>query len=488
MSCNCPGPRDIANEFAAINRRQFLGTMSMGLGFAAMSQLPGFGSIANAASPAAQWNGVINPLHFAPKAKRIIFLCMAGGPSQFETFDDKPELRRLDGTPMPGSFTAGMPIAQLQNKELKCMGPRTKFDRHGESGLPVSQYLPHIASIADDITVIKSMVGEQINHDPAHMFMNTGSIIPGRPSMGSWINYGLGSESDDLPGFIVLTSVAGRDPQPIAARQWTSGFLPSRFTGVEFMSKGDPVHYIANPKGISADRQEHLIAAVRDLNHMRAETTHDPEIDSRIAQYELAFRMQMSVPELTDMGDESPETLAAYGARPGDGSFASNCLLARRLAERGVRFIQLYHRGWDHHSGLDTFMPVACKATDRPTAALINDLKQRGLLDDTLVIWGGEFGRTPMSQGEGDTIGRDHHVKGFTMFMAGGGIKGGHTHGETDDLGYHAVKDVVHVRDLHATVLHQLGIDHEQLAVRHHGLNIKLTGLEKAHVVTDILT
>ena len=477
-------PRTWQHECERFNRRQFLGTLSMGLGAAALSQLPGFKALAGV-SPTG--GPTIAPLHHLAPAKRVIFLCMAGGPSQLETFDDKPTLRELHGTPMPGSFTAGMPIAQLQGKELKCLGSAATFAQHGKSGQLISTYLPHIASVADDIAIIRSMVTEQINHDPAHTFMNAGSILAGRPSMGSWVNYGIGSECADLPGFIVLTSVAGRDPQPIAQRQWSSGFLPSRLAGVEFQSKGDAVHYVANPAGLSRDRQDHLVKAVADLNRMRNDTTHDPEIDSRIAQYELAFRMQMSVPDLMDISDESPETLAMYGAVPGDGSFASNCLLARRLAERGVRFIQLYHRGWDHHGGLRQYMDVCCGACDGPTAALIADLKQRGLLEDTLVVWGGEFGRTPMSQGDGDDPGRDHHIKGFSMFLAGGGIRGGVSHGATDELGYHAVEDVVHVRDLHATMLHQLGIDHKRLSARHQGLDVKLTGVEPARVVRELL-
>ncbi|MCH2137026.1 MAG: DUF1501 domain-containing protein [Phycisphaerales bacterium] len=470
-------------ELARINRRQFLGSLSMGVGAAALSQLPGMSAIAGSSPQVASGLG-----HHMARAKRVIFLCMAGGPSQLETFDEKPLLHKMHGEIMPGSFTEGMPLAQLQKEaQLKVLGSPATFARHGKSGQLISDYLPHIASVADDIAIVRSMVTEQINHDPAHTFMNTGSIIPGRPSMGSWVNYGLGSESDDLPGFIVLTSVAGRNPQPIAQRQWSSGFLPSRLAGVEFQGKGDPVHYISNPKGISRDRQEHFINAVADLNRLRGDVTHDPEIDSRIAQYELAFKMQMSVPELMDLSDESPEVLEMYGAVPGDGSFASNCLLARRLAERGVRFIHLYHRGWDHHGGLRQYMDICTKACDQPTAALIKDLKQRGLLEDTLIVWGGEFGRTPMSQGGGDDPGRDHHIKGFSMFLAGGGIHGGTSIGATDDMGYHAVEDVVHVRDLHATMLHQLGIDHEQLAVRHQGLDVRLTGVEPARVVGELL-
>jgi hypothetical protein len=488
---DCPGHHDSAalhEELVRLDRRQFLGTLSMSLGAAALSQMPGFEPTAAAApETGGPYRGVVHPRHHTPRAKTVIFLCMAGGPSHLETFDEKPKLAALDGTPMPESFTAGMPIAQLQGKPLNCLGSRATFGRHGESGQVISSYLPHIATVADDIAIVRSMVTEQINHDPAHMFMNTGTMIPGRPSMGAWINYGLGTLNQNLPGFVVLTSVGGRDPQPIAARQWSSGFLPSRFAGVEFNPKGEPVHYVGLPPGVSPDRQQHLIAALRDLNRMRAEQTFDPEVESRIAQYELAFRMQTSIPELMDISDESPDVLEMYGATPGDGSFASNCLLARRLAERGVRFIHLYHRGWDHHGGLKQYMDVCCGHCDRPTAALITDLKQRGMLDETLVVWGGEFGRTPMSQGQGDDPGRDHHIKGFSMFLAGGGIRGGVAHGATDDLGYSAVEDVVHVRDLHATMLHQLGIDHDRLAVQFQGLDTRLTSVEEARVVTELL-
>jgi hypothetical protein len=459
----------------------------MGVGGAALSQLLPGPRAALGISTDDPFLGTVNPRHFAPKAKRVIFLCMAGGPSQLETFDYKPALQRLDGTAMPESYTKGMPIAQLQGKPLKCLGARATFARYGESGQLVSSFLPHIASVADDIAVVRSMVTEQINHDPAHTFMNTGSLVSGRPSMGAWANYGLGSMGNDLPGFVVLTSVGGRNPQPIAARQWSSGFLPSRFQGVEFHSKGDAVHYVANPPGVSSERQEDVIAAVRSLNRLRDQQTHDPEIESRIAQYELAFRMQSSVPGLMDVSDEPQDVLDMYGAVPGDGSYASNCLLARRLAERGVRFIQLYHRGWDHHGGLNQYMGVCSKHCDQPTAALISDLKRRGMLDDTLIIWGGEFGRTPMSQGGGKDPGRDHHIKAFSMFLAGGGIRGGVSHGATDELGYSAVEDVVHVRDLHATMLRLLGIDHERLSVPFQGLDMKLTGVEKARVVSELL-
>jgi uncharacterized protein (DUF1501 family) len=304
--------------------------------------------------------------------------------------------------------------------------------------------------------------------------------------MGAWATYGLGSEGNDLPGFVVMTSVGGRNPQPIASRQWSAGFLPSRFQGVEFNSTGDPVHYVSNPSGISADSQRQLVDAVQQLDAHRNQQIYDPEVEARIAAYEMAFRMQSSVPNLVDVADEPQHILDMYGATPGDGSFASNCLLARRLAQRGVRFIHLYHRGWDHHGDLIKHMNTCTRHTDRATAALINDLKQQGMLDDTLVIWGGEFGRTPMFQGKGG-VGRDHHIKGFSMWLAGGGIRPGITYGATDELGYHAVENIVHVRDLHATMLHQLGIDHDRFSVKYQGLDMRLTGVEPARVVRDIL-
>jgi hypothetical protein len=340
--------------------------------------------------------------------------------------------------------------------------------------------------MADDICIVKSMVTEQINHDPAHTFMNTGSAINGRPSMGSWVNYGLGSETKDLPGFVVLTSIGGRNPQPIASRQWSAGFLPSRFQGVEFNATGDPVHYVSNPKGVSSSQQSQLVDTINQLNSHQNKALNHPEIQTRIAAYEMAFRMQSAVPELMDMSNEPKHILDMYGAKPGDGTYASNCLLARRLAERGVRFIHLYHRGWDHHGGLEKYMNICCDLTDKPTWALIQDLKQRGMFEDTLIVWGGEFGRTPMFQGKGGP-GRDHHIKGFSMWMAGGGIKGGTSFGGTDELGYNSVDDVVHVRDLHATMLHLLGIDHKKFSVKYQGLDMKLTGVEEARVVQGVL-
>jgi hypothetical protein len=478
-----------------LNRRTFLSTSGVGVGSAALAMLlardaaggPGQGGEA-AGTGATRYTGLPGLPHHPPKIKRVIFLCMAGGPSHLETFDYKPKLAELDGQPMPESFTQGQPIAQLQGKELTVQGPLTKFNRYGENGQEISDFLPWHAKMADDICIVRSMVTEQINHDPAHTFMNTGTAISGRPSMGAWINYGLGSDADDLPGFVVLTSQGGRNPQPIASRQWGAGFLPSRFAGVEFNSIGDPVHYVRNPHGVTFEQQRRLVDTIHALNRHRDENVDNPEIASRIAAYEMAFKMQASVPELMDFSGEPKHTLEMYGAEPGDGSYASNCLLARRLAERGVRFIHLYHRGWDHHNGLVNYMDVCCRQTDQATWALVHDLKQRGMLEETLIIWGGEFGRTPMAQSNKGAVGRDHHIKSFSTWLAGGGIRGGITHGETDELGYHAVRDVVHVRDLHATMLHLLGIDHKRFSVKFQGLDMRLTGVEPARVVGEILT
>ena len=461
-----------------LTRRLFLGRASMGLGAAATFSL--FGKSENSADTVRR---------FAPRAKRVIFLCMAGGPSQFETFDYKPKLIELDGQPMPESYTAGQPIAQLQGQKLRILGPLARFRQHGQSGQHISDYLPWTAQIADEIAIVRSMTTTQINHDPAHTVMNTGTAISGRPSMGSWVTYGLGSEAEDLPGFVVLTSARGRNPQPIASRQWHSGFLPSRFQGVEFHTQGDPVHYLSNPPGVTRQRQREIIDAIAELDRQRDAVVDNPEIDTRLSQYEMAFRMQMSVPELMDLADEPESVIEMYGPRVAQpGSFARNCLLARRLAERGVRFIHLYHRGWDHHGDLERWMPVCCDATDQPAAALLLDLKQRGMLDDTLVIWGGEFGRTPMFQGKGTQAGRDHHIRAFSMWLAGGGVRGGITHGETDELGYHAAVDPVSVHDLHATMLYLMGIDHARFTHKFQGLDLKLTGVEPSRVVSQLLS
>ena len=464
--------------FSRIHRRTFLNSATVGIGSIALAD--------QLLADESRGGGQISP-HFPAKAKRVIHLCMAGGPSHLETYDHKPTLAKMDGKPMPKSITEGQPIAQLQGKELKCLAPQFKFNKVGKSGQEISETFPHISKIADDIAIVRSMTTQQINHDPAHTFMNCGTQISGRPCMGSWVLYGLGSEAQDLPGYVVLTSVGGGQSQPIASRQWHSGFLPSKYQGVHFHSKGDPVLYVGNPPGVSRRGQKSVIDAVNDLNRLRNQHVDNPEITTGISQYELAFKMQASVPELVDVSGEPQRVLDMYGAKPGDGSFASNCLLARRLAERGVRFIQLYHRGWDHHGGVKNGVKTTSALVDRASWALIEDLKQRGMLDDTLVIYGGEFGRTPMSQGGGNNPGRDHHIKGFSIWMAGGGIKGGVTHGATDDFGYNAVEDVVNVRDLHATMLRLLGIDHERFSFKFQGLDMRLTGVEPAHVIDPIL-
>ncbi len=471
-------PSTLANQ---IQRRTFLNSAGVSLGSAALSALMA------REGKAANSSGEQRPLpHHRARVKRVIFLYMSGGPSHLETFDEKPVLAKMHGQAMPESFTKGQPIAQLQGQKLTCQGPLIGFRKHGESGQVISDFLPWHGKMADDFCILRSMVTEQINHDPAHTFMNTGTAINGRPSMGSWINYGLGSEAEDLPGFVVLTSEGGRNPQPISSRMWAAGFLPSQFQGVPFESAGDPVHYVGNPAGVSMAQQRRLVDAIRKLDERRDGRFHDPEVAARIAAYELAFKMQSSVPELMDLSGETQATLDMYGAKPGDGSFASNCLLARRMAERGVRFIQLYHRDWDHHGDLVRYMNICCGHTDQPAWALLTDLKQRGMLDETLIIWGGEFGRTPMFQGKGGP-GRDHHIKAFSMWLAGGGVRGGLTYGATDELGYNSVENVVHVRDLHATMLHLLGIDHERFSVKHQGLDARLTGVEKARVLTDVL-
>jgi hypothetical protein len=469
------------------SRRSFLSRTSSGIGTLALSSIMAPDLLEAAEGDGVggpKWEGVVKPLHFPQKCKRVIHLCMAGGASHLETLDYKEKLAALDGKPMPKSFTEGQPIAQLQGQrdKLKCLGPQHKFVKHGQSGLALSSILPHIGSMADDLCIINSLHTDQINHDPAHTLMNTGTSIPGRPSMGSWMLYGLGSASENLPGYVVMTSVGGGQSQPIAARQWHSGFLPSRFQGVEFRSTGDPVLYVKSPNGVSLGQQRDVIDAVQSLNRIGNETFQDPEVATRIAQYELAFRMQTSVPELMDVSGEPKHILKMYGTQGGDGSYASNCLLARRLAERGVRFIQLYHRGWDHHGGIKNASAVTAKIVDQGTAALLKDLKQRDMLDETLVIWGGEFGRTPMAQGSG----RDHHIKGFSTWMAGGGVKGGLRHGATDELGYAAVDDKVHVNDLHATMLRLLGIHHEKLTYRFQGRDFRLTDVS-GNVVEKIL-
>jgi Protein of unknown function (DUF1501) len=461
-------------------RRAFLGRSGTGLGALALTAL---------VDPKRLWaatehaRGVLPSLHFPPRAKRVIHLYQAGGPSHLELFDNKPKLAQMNEQPMPESFTKGQPIAQLRGQTLRCFGPQYAFQRWGRSGQEISVLLPHIGSIADEICIVRSLQTEQINHDPAHTFMNTGTQISGRPSAGSWIWYGIGAEAEDLPGFVVLTSHGrGGQMQPIAARQWHSGFLPSRFQGVHFRSQGDAVLYLRDPEGVTRPQQRDVIDAVAALSRSQPDWVDDPEVSARLSQYEMAFRMQTSIPALTDFAKEPKEVLASYGVERMDGSFAANCLLARRLAERGVRFIQLYHRDWDHHGRIKADIAMKAKEVDQASAALVKDLKQRGMLEDTLVIWGGEFGRTPMAQGDG----RDHHIKGFSIWMAGGGIRGGITHGATDELGYQAVEDVFPVHDLHATMLYLLGVDHTKLTFKFLGRDFRLTDVE-GHVATKIL-
>ena len=463
-------------------RRAFLKQSTGGLGAMALATLLQGNQAQGAAGG---YKGVINPLHHNPKVKRVIYLYMAGGMSHLETWDPKPTLAKMHGQPMPESVTKGQQIAQLQGAKLNCFGPQHPFVKYGKSGIEFSSIFPELgARAADQMCIIRSMYTEAINHDPAHAFMNTGTMIPGKPSMGSWLWYGLGSDTENLPGFVVMVSTGKfGQSQPIAARQWHSGFLPSKFQGVQFRGTGEPVLYIRNPKGVDDARQSELIKSVQALDKLENEVVADPEIEARIAQYELAFRMQASVPELMDVSKEPKKVLDAYGANPGDGSFASNCLLARRLAERGVRFIQLYHRDWDHHGSVKDHSLGTAKEVDRGAAALIEDLKQRGMLDETLIVFGTEFGRTPMAQGNG----RDHHIKGFSMWMAGGGIKGGMTYGNTDEFGYSAVEKPVPVHDIHATMLHLMGIDHKKLAFKFQGRDFRLTDVH-GNVLNEILT
>lgn len=463
-------------------RRAFLGRSAQGLGAIALASLL---SRERRGFAADRWRGVIDPTHHAAKAKRVIWLYMAGGMSHLETWDPKPKLAQMAGKPMPESFTKGQQIAQLQGaKELVCLAPQHAFRKWGQSGLEFSELFPEIgARVADELCIIRSMHTEAINHDPAHTFMNTGTMIAGRPSAGAWITYGLGSESEDLPGFVVLVSTGKfGQAQPIAARQWHSGFLPSMFQGVQFRGKGDPVLYVNNPAGVSAARQRDVVDAAAALNRLEDEAIADPEIATRIANYEMAFRMQASVPGLVDFSTEPKHVLDLYGTVGGDGTFASNCLLARRLVERGVRFIQLYHRDWDHHGSVKDHSQGTAAEVDRAVAALISDLKARDLLADTLIVFGTEFGRTPMAQGNG----RDHHMAGFSIWLAGGGVKGGMSHGATDELGYFAAENKVHVNDLHATILHLLGIDHHRLTYRFQGRDFRLTDVA-GHVIQPIL-
>lgn len=464
-----------------ITRRTFFKKVGYGIGGLALSSLMA-DSLALAEPSRVQVRTdplAPKPPHFAPKAKSVIYLFMAGAPSQLDLFDHKPTLNKYDGQSCPEEYLKGERFAFIKGTP-KLLGSMYKFDKSGNSGLEISELLPHLKEVADEISIVRSMATDQFNHAPAQIFMNTGFQIPGRPSMGSWMTYGLGSENKDLPGFVVLLS--GQNNPDGGKACWSGGFLPSVFQGVEFRSKGDPVLFVTDPDGVTREIRRDTLDALRDLNQMELRQTRDPEIETRIAQYELAYRMQTSVPELMDIHGETPETHALYGTAPGQVSFGNNCLLARRLVERGCRFVQLYHRGWDHHGDyegddLKHGLPQRCGETDKAAAALIKDLKRRGLLDSTLVVWAGEFGRTPMNEGRNGVPfpGRDHHPHAFSIWMAGGGIKKGFSLGKTDDLGYNVVEDPMTVHDLHATMLHLMGLEHTRLTYKVMGRNFRLT-------------
>jgi hypothetical protein len=447
------------------SRRWFLRDCGVGLGAAAFHALLGPSALAHETGPLAP-----RAPHHAPKAKKVIFLFMAGAPSHLELFDYKPELARFSGTLPPPDLIKGYRAAFI-NPSSKLLGPKFKFARHGGCGAEISELLPHLATVVDDIAIVKSMVTDAFNHAPAQIMMNTGAQQFGRPSMGAWVTYGLGSESRDLPAFVVFSS--GKKGPSGGNSNWGAGFLPTVYQGVEFRGTGDPVLYLSNPPGVDGELERTTLETLRSLNETRLGVVGDPEIETRINSFEMAFRMQMSAPELMDLSKEPKEILEMYGAQPGKSSFANNCLLARRLVERGVRFVELFHEAWDQHGNLVKDLKKNCEDTDRACAALVRDLKQRGLLDDTLVVWGGEFGRTPMVQGGDD--GRDHHPNAFTMWLAGGGVRPGITLGETDDFAFNVVKDKVHVHDLHATLLHLLGFDHTRLVHRFQGRDFRLT-------------
>lgn len=461
-----------AEHAKLISRRWFLRDCGLGLGAVALASLLGTDRRLRAADPA-------DPLapkspHHAPKAKRVIYLFMGGAPSQLDLFDYKPTLAKYDGQPVPKDVVMGQKYAFIK-PDAALFASEFKFARHGRCEAEISEALPHLAEVVDDIAIVKSMVTDAFNHAPGQVLMQTGSSQFGRPSMGAWVLYGLGSEAQNLPGFVVLNSAGGLSG---GAALYGSGFLPTVYQGVPLRKSGDPVLFLSNPPGITEAMQRRTLDLIKELNEQRLSLVGDPEISTRINSFEMAFRMQSSAPELMDVSRESPETLRLYGAEPGKPSFAMNCLLARRLVERGVRFVQLFHEGWDHHSEVAKGVKDQALKTDQASAALLKDLKQRGLLDDTLVIWGGEFGRTPMVEANADfgrKLGRDHHPQAFTVWLAGGGIKPGVTIGETDELGFHVVKDRVHVHDLHATILHLLGFDHTRLTFRFQGRDFRLT-------------
>lgn len=470
-----------------LTRRHFFGRTATGIGGAALASLLNPSLFAGAALPST---------HFAPRAKRVIYLFMSGGPSHIDLFDYKPALAKLHGTELPGSIRMGQRITGMTSgqKSFPCVAPMFKFSQHGQSGTWVSELLPNIAQVVDQLCIIRSLNTEAINHDPAVTFIQTGHQQPGRPSLGSWLSYGLGSENSNLPGFVVMISQGSgnKTDQPLTARHWSSGFIPTVHQGVRFRSgNADPVLYLSNPAGVDAATRRDMLDSVHALNRLAEQSFGDPEINTRIAQYEMAYRMQSSVPELTDIRSEPKHILDMYGLDEegnAENAFARNCLLARRMAERGVRFVQLFHRGWDQHGNLPRQIRGQCKDVDQPVAALIRDLKSRGMLDDTLVIWGGEFGRTVYSQGAltKDNHGRDHHGRCFTIFMAGGGIKPGISYGATDDYCYNVTENPVHIHDFNATLLHLLGLNHERLTYRFQGRDFRLTDVH-GNVVKPIL-
>jgi uncharacterized protein (DUF1501 family) len=471
-----------------ITRRHFYSQCGIGLGKIALASLLA-GDFVERASASSALSASTAPLapkppHYTPKAKRVIYLFMAGAPSQLDLFDYKPVLAKHDGQPIPADIVRDQRYAFIRS-DAKLLAPRFKFARHGQSGAELSEMLPGLAQVADEITIIKSMHTDQFNHAPGQLFMNTGSSLPGRPSMGAWVSYGIGSESQKMPAFVVLPS--GGNSGGVA--NWSSGFLPTTFAGVPLRSQGDPILNVSSPPGIDPALERETIDLIARLNTRRLEIVADPEIATRISAYEMAYRLQTSAPELMNLAGETKETLERYGAEPGKASFANNCLLARRLVERGVRFVNVFHEAWDHHSDVEGGLRTQCGLTDKPCAALLGDLRDRGLLDDTLVVWGGEFGRTPMVESNaslGRKLGRDHHPQAFTMWLAGGGIKRGTTLGKTDDLGFHTVEDPVHVHDLQATILHLLGLDHKRLTYKSQGRDFRLTDVS-GNVVSQIL-
>ena len=491
-------PRCTGHDNSLFGRRQFLSRFGMGVGAFALCDLLGQDGVLaqdveedESAVAEQVLSGVLERLHHPAKAKRIIFLFQAGGPSQLDLFDYKPVLNERHGEELPDEVRDGQRLTGMSGNQssLPLVGTPFKFEQHGESGAWFSELLPHTASIADDICIIKSMYTEAINHGPAVTFVQSGSQLPGRPSMGSWLSYGLGSQNDNLPAFVVMVT-KDKGGQPLASRLWGNGFLASKYQGVRFRSGENPILYLNNPDGVSSASRRSMLNALNELHQIQLNENTDPLIETRIAQYELGFRMQSEIPEVIDVSDEPESIFESYGPQAKTpGSFAANCLLARRLAEKGVRFVQLYHQGWDQHAGLTSNIRRQCVETDQPSAALVKDLKQRGMLDDTLVIWAGEFGRTNYCQGKlnGNNFGRDHHPRCFSIWMAGGGIKPGVTWGSTGDFGYSLAEDPVHVHDLQATILHLTGIDHERLTYRHQGRRYRLTDVH-GEVVHDILT